>query len=162
MKLEQSTSQVPSQAADVCFLMSNTWDDFGFKTMFKAFLFDAEGERYDLGFVRIMKAGMSGGRVQISLPLAELDESYCSLGTDREYYVKLHQVPYPTRLTADEYLLHPYFDSLPEIPWLFADMTFEAGGPVLKYRIELDSRMYGNIATRLSYHFHALHLGKRF
>jgi predicted ATPase len=101
MRLEQSTSQVPSDFAspDVCFLIGNTWDDFGFKTMFKAILFDSKGERHDLGYVRIMKAGMVGGRVQLNLEIAGLDESYCSLGNDREYYLKLHDVPYLSRVS---------------------------------------------------------------
>jgi hypothetical protein len=65
-------------------------------------------------------------------------------------------------LNVNEYLLHPYFDKLPEIRWLFADMVFEAGGPVLKYRVELDPDVHGAIAHRLSYHFETLRLGKRF
>jgi hypothetical protein len=65
-------------------------------------------------------------------------------------------------LSANAYLLHPYFDRLPAVTWLFAEMIFEAGGPVLKYRIELDPGIHGDIAHRLGYHFDVLRLGKRF
>lgn len=63
---------------------------------------------------------------------------------------------------ADRYLLHPYFDTLPNIRWLFADLDFESGGPVLTYRVLLDVEVYGNLAGRLSYHFEKLQLDRRF
>lgn len=62
----------------------------------------------------------------------------------------------------DRYLLHPYFDLLPNIRWLFADMVREAEGPVLTYRIELDTATYGSLARRLKYHFEKLELSRRF
>ena len=65
-------------------------------------------------------------------------------------------------LNSTTYLLHPYYDQLPAITWLFAEMVFEAGGPVLIYRVDIDLDFYGDIAARLNYHFDTLHLGKRF
>nr|WP_200985160.1 HNH endonuclease signature motif containing protein [Rhizobium rhizogenes]QCL10065.1 HNH endonuclease family protein [Rhizobium rhizogenes] len=62
----------------------------------------------------------------------------------------------------DAYFLNPYFDLLPSIRWLFADLSFESGGPVLDFRVELDPALYGNLAGRLSYHFKALALDRRF
>jgi predicted ATPase len=101
MKLQQTSSRNISNSgfSDVCFLVSDNWDDFGFKTAFVAVLFDVLGIRHDLGFVRIMKAEMTHGRVQLNLTSLEyLDESYCSLGGDREYYVKLYKVPPHSRI----------------------------------------------------------------
>lgn len=63
---------------------------------------------------------------------------------------------------ADRYLLHPYFDNLPNIRWLFADLSFDSGGPVLTFRVLLDAEVYGNLAGRLSYHFEKLQLDRRF
>lgn len=63
---------------------------------------------------------------------------------------------------ADRYLLHPYFDTLPNIRWLFADLGFESGGPVLTYHVLLDVGVYGNLAGRLDYHFDKLQLNRRF
>jgi len=59
------------------------------------------------------------------------------------------------------YFLHPYFDQLPNIPWLFAAMSHEDGGPVLSYRVHLDQAVYGDLAQRLSYHFRELALNER-
>lgn len=73
-------------------------------------------------------------------------------------HIKLVEQP----LDAAHYLLHPYFDVLPAIRWLFADLVFEAGGPVLRYRVELDIAVHGNLAGRLGYHFSTLELDRRF
>lgn len=63
---------------------------------------------------------------------------------------------------ADRYLLHPYYDRLPNIRWLFADLGVEAGGPVLRYRVALDPGVHGDLAGRLAYHFRKLELDRRF
>jgi hypothetical protein len=60
-----------------------------------------------------------------------------------------------------EYLLHPYFDQPPDVRWLFAELVYLNGGPVLQFRIEL-SDDYGPIAARLHYHFGTLELDRRF
>ncbi|MER8402044.1 HNH endonuclease [Mesorhizobium sp. M0751] len=73
-------------------------------------------------------------------------------------HIKLAEQPQ----AADRYLLHPYFDALPAIRWLFAELGYEAGGPVLHYRVALDAEIYGNLAGRLAYHFGALELNRRF
>ena len=62
---------------------------------------------------------------------------------------------------AGSYFLHPYFDQLPNIPWLFASLTHENGGPVLRYRVQLDPAVHGNLAHRLTYHFRELELAAR-
>ena len=86
--------------SDCCYLINNTWDDFGFKTMFEVVLFDNDGVRHDLGFVKILKVGMvGGGRVDFAVDLPELDENYCSLGNDRDYYLKLSTVPALSRVS---------------------------------------------------------------
>ena len=62
----------------------------------------------------------------------------------------------------EEYFLHPYFDVLPDVRWLFADLKVAAGGPVLRYRVELDYNQHGALARRLTFHFHELELDRRF
>jgi hypothetical protein len=58
-------------------------------------------------------------------------------------------------------LLHPYFDRLPPVRWLFARVEFTAGGPVLLYSAHLQPD-HGNIAARLNFHFGRLELSDRF
>ncbi len=61
----------------------------------------------------------------------------------------------------DRYFLHPYFDVLPNVRWLFATLNVESGGPVLSYRVALGAE-HGALAARLSYHFQRLQLDRRF
>lgn len=63
--------------------------------------------------------------------------------------------------SADEYLIHPYFDTLPSFQWLFATLDFSSGGPVLEYRVVLPGG-HEAIALRLKHQFDLLKLGKRF
>jgi predicted ATPase len=84
-------------APNTCHLTGNSWDDFGFKTSFTAVLFDETGKRWDLGHVRIMTKEMKGGQVDVPEQFDQLDESYCSLGSDRKYYVSLSEISPSTR-----------------------------------------------------------------
>ncbi|MEZ0018228.1 AAA family ATPase [Sinorhizobium fredii] len=77
------------QYKGVCILADDNWDDFTFKTSFHSTLFDYDGGRYDLGPIKIMSQGMTPGRVQVAPVFEELGASYCSLGADRDYYLKL-------------------------------------------------------------------------
>jgi hypothetical protein len=72
-------------------------------------------------------------------------------------HIKLHERP----LNARESLLHPYFDRLPTVEWLFATLDRHGNGPVLNYHVLLDETLYGNIAPRLAYHFRTLELDRR-
>lgn len=72
--------------------------------------------------------------------------------------LKLASVP---ESTTGYFFLHPYFDELPQVRWLFARMEFQSDGPVLIYRISMDENVYGSQAGRLAYHFKTLHLSDR-
>lgn len=74
-------------------------------------------------------------------------------------HIKLRKRP----VSQDEHFLHPYFDKLPnDVQWLFADLEVIEGGPVLRFRVELDQAIHGSLARRLSYHFETLQLASRF
>lgn len=72
-------------------------------------------------------------------------------------HIKLEARP----LAEDQYFLHPYFDVLPNVRWLFASLAIASGGPILKFNVSLDDQ-YGALARRLKYHFHELELDRRF
>ena len=75
-------------------LRRDLWDDFGFKTMFDAYLYPSQTEAsIDLGSVKIIKRGQSGGPTEIPESFVQLDESYCSLGQAFSYYEALHGLP---------------------------------------------------------------------
>ncbi|MBR7191636.1 AAA family ATPase [Gordonia sp. SCSIO 19800] len=75
-------------------LRRDNWDDFGFKTLFDAEVLIPGQESVELGSVKILRAGMDGGPTPFDSPqFTALDERYCSLGQDIEYYEKLLLLP---------------------------------------------------------------------
>lgn len=84
-------------------LFTDNWDDYSYKTLFTARLYDSQGNQYDLGSVKIGYAGQPHGRTRdaLTLPAPELPDHYFSLGQDPDYYKKLMDVPADFRL---EYL----------------------------------------------------------
>lgn len=80
------------------FLVRDNWDDYGFKTSFDLVYFDENGERYDIGEVKIMVAGMATGYVTIDDEFEFLDPGYGSLGQDQSYYETLLELPEPVRV----------------------------------------------------------------
>lgn len=40
---------------DTCYLINDNWDNFSFKTLFSVEVFDDQGDRHDLGAIRIMQ-----------------------------------------------------------------------------------------------------------
>ncbi len=78
----------PSGCRSQAFLVRNSWDDYGFTTLFTLFVFDAEGTRHKPGHVKIAKFGMGDESVQTEMPqtFEQLDDDYFSLGQDDTYY----------------------------------------------------------------------------
>ncbi|WP_374611972.1 ATP-dependent endonuclease [Sphingorhabdus sp.] len=80
------------------FLVRDNWDDYGFKTSFALVYFDADGDRHDIGQVKVMLAGMPTGYVTIEDEFEVLDAGYGSLGQDQSYYETLLELPEPVRV----------------------------------------------------------------
>lgn len=83
---------------NVCYLSWNTWDDFGFKTTYDVVVYDAEGAQHDLGSVHIMVQGQGEGYHELAIEADGLDESHCSLGDNRRYYLAVRAMPQSSRL----------------------------------------------------------------
>src|SRR3954469_15299272 len=84
-------------AANKCFLVIDGWDDYTYKTLFQLIYFDGEGQRFDIGNVKIMTLGLEG-RVQLPPTFEALPGEYCSLGQDQGFYETLLLVPEATRI----------------------------------------------------------------
>lgn len=65
-------------------------------------------------------------------------------------------------IDESSYFIHPYFDKLPDIRWLFSDIYLADNGPMARFWVNLDIDIYGNLARRLRYHFDELELSRRF
>lgn len=82
---------VPNRAVGAIYLLPSDWDDYSFKTIFTLSVFDEQGNRYQLGSVKIGYLGQPVGWTEESIP-AEFDtlpETFFSLGQDADYYKKL-------------------------------------------------------------------------
>lgn len=78
----------PIGGRDVGYLLTDNWDDFGFKTAYVLFYFDTNGEEHRLGEVKIGQLGMkeSGGRTKLPSEFRRLEVQFFSLGQDTDYY----------------------------------------------------------------------------
>lgn len=95
--LRERRGGTPAGTRDVCYLAWNTWDDFGFKTTYEVTAYDEDGQEHDLGATQIMFRGQEAGYVQLELPEAGLSNEHCSLGNDRNYYLRLMRMPPASR-----------------------------------------------------------------
>lgn len=75
------------------FLVHDGWDDYTFQTMFDLLIFDDDGRRVEVGQIKILQRGMTSGRVPVPQFFEALDETYCSLGQDENYYETLASLP---------------------------------------------------------------------
>ena len=75
--------------AEVCFLLRDNWDDYSYKTTVSLVYFDSEGERHDIGNVKIMGADMESGYTELDEVFTELPAGFASLGEDQDYYENL-------------------------------------------------------------------------
>lgn len=82
----------PKGSKDVCFLSWNNWDDFSYKTTYEVTVYDAAGVEHVLGSAKIMFMGQEPGHQPFDVPVDGLPDRFCSLGSDRSYYVALSRL----------------------------------------------------------------------
>lgn len=73
-------------------LAQDNWDDFGYKTTYYAQLFVDAKETVDLGNIKILQKGQASGYAEIPASFGSLDESFCSVSSDLEYYETLFKL----------------------------------------------------------------------
>ncbi|TAJ74911.1 MAG: ATP-binding cassette domain-containing protein [Sphingobium sp.] len=95
----------PDAGRSQAFLRIDAWNDYSFVTMFDVLLFDENGERFDLGSVKIgfvdQTTATSTASTLVS-PFASLPSPYFSVGQDVAYYQSLSNL---TEITRQDYLL---------------------------------------------------------
>lgn len=87
-----------------CFLITDNWDDYSYKTAFSLVYLDGDGNRHDVGTIKIMRRGMTHGYTQIEDNFAALDSEYASLGQSQEYYENLLAIDETDRIAILEAL----------------------------------------------------------
>ena len=85
----------PARAQERAFLLTNNWDDwFTYNTTYTLRVYDADGEPFDVGIVKIGEFGMREGQRRPEIPeqFDLLGEGFFSLGQDDSYYGKLNEL----------------------------------------------------------------------
>jgi predicted ATPase len=87
-----NSGSVPSEGRSVGFLLTDNWNDWGkFQTMYYLTYFDDEGQKHDIGSVKIGQFQMEKDQSRPGLPTSfeGLDERFFSVGQDADYYTNV-------------------------------------------------------------------------
>lgn len=79
----------------VCYLTTDRWDDFHFKTQFYLTYLGADGIEQDIGNVKIGGLGWDEDQLSPDIPdrFEKLGDDLFSVGQDDDYYTRLHGLP---------------------------------------------------------------------
>lgn len=67
----------------------SSWNDYSIQTLFQMYYYKSKGECYKIGKIKIMKKGENVTILPTRFP--ELDNNYCSLGVDINFYETLQK-----------------------------------------------------------------------
>jgi len=79
---------LPAQARNIAYLQPDNWDDFGYKTLFTLTVFDEQGNKLEIGSVKIGIIAQDVARTADKIPqqFDVLPDNFYSLGQDADYY----------------------------------------------------------------------------
>jgi len=89
--VESPSPKHPTRNAGI--LIRDNWDDHGHKTSFDLTIYDAEGNEFEIGYVKISLTGLGtrSGFTELDDRFATLEDGYFSLGQNDTYYENLNQ-----------------------------------------------------------------------
>jgi ABC-type transport system involved in cytochrome c biogenesis ATPase subunit len=79
----------PPEQVPCILLERTTWDDYDYKTLFRAYLVQERGRFEPLGRVKILQKGELSAAFPGNV-FRQLEKEFCSLGQDEEYYERLN------------------------------------------------------------------------
>ncbi len=76
------------EAVNAAYLLSDNWDDFHYKTLFRLVVFDDKGDQKSIGNLKIGFVGQERGWTLAEMPdqFTALSSNFYSLGQDADYY----------------------------------------------------------------------------
>jgi len=86
------SGRTPAEGRSQAYLVIDGWDDwFKYNTMYTLFVFDDEGEKHNIGSVKIGEFAMADGQRRPNIPeeFDQLGEQFFSVGQDESYYSDL-------------------------------------------------------------------------
>lgn len=79
--------RIPESGRLLVYLTLDNWNDFSYRTLYQITLFDENGIKHDLGYVKIANFGQTTDeRIELEEEFELLDDRYFSLGQSDEYY----------------------------------------------------------------------------
>ncbi|MFF3088858.1 AAA family ATPase [Streptomyces nojiriensis] len=91
----ETDAPIPAAPRPTAVLETDRWDDFGYRTRYTLTIIDADGERHEIGSVKIADRGMAeheNGGMLLPARFTALDDTFFSLGQDDTYYERLRQL----------------------------------------------------------------------
>src|SRR4051794_1252085 len=88
----QWRSAPPAGVRTQAYLVTDSWDDFSFKTSFYLTYVDDHGNRTEVGAVKVaaFEMGSGPGRTELPQTFDRLSERFFSLGQTDDYYENLN------------------------------------------------------------------------
>lgn len=85
--------RVPEEDELSVYLIADNWNDFNYRTLYQITLFDENGTKYDLKYIKIANFGQTTeDRIELPEEFERLDERYFSLGQSSEYYAAIQSL----------------------------------------------------------------------
>ncbi|PEN69789.1 hypothetical protein CN539_25760 [Bacillus toyonensis] len=73
-------------------LVSDSWNDFGFYTLYKLFYLDNNLKETEIGYIKIGCKGQTEGRAELPTDFESIPLDYFSLGQSVDYYARLRKL----------------------------------------------------------------------
>ncbi len=84
---KQRGFRIPETSRLSVYLILDNWNDFSYRTLYQIIIFDENGIKYDLGYIKIANFGQTTEeRIELADEFERLDHRYFSLGQSSEYY----------------------------------------------------------------------------
>lgn len=85
--------RIPETSILSVYLTIDNWNDFNYRTLYQIVLFDENGHKHDLGYIKIANFGQTTSeRIELEEEFEELDDRFFSLGQSSDYYVKIQSL----------------------------------------------------------------------
>lgn len=80
------------------YLRADNWNDYSYRTLYEIILFDENGNKHNLGHIKIANFGQTTeSRIELPGQFESLNESYFSLGQSPEYYQTIQSLSTPLK-----------------------------------------------------------------
>lgn len=89
---------LPRGSPEGCYLQADSWNDYGFRTLFRLQYVDSDGKATNFGGVKLGQKLLQSGDVRIAKSFERLDASFFSLGQDQNYYESLAAFPHGSEI----------------------------------------------------------------